>query len=136
MLEDWANTIVICALGAAIGATASIMLRLTPQSYRDAVHSPTREGESFWQASRRSADEGAQIMRTAPGARTAALSLYALAGVLVLTVWLSPVHLGWWTLLISVAVGWGATEGVFELARRQRLQPGGRSFWNPLPPSE
>jgi membrane protein required for beta-lactamase induction len=133
MLEDWANTIVILALGLGIGGTCSIMIHLTPQSFRDASHSSMREGEGLWEASRRRADEGAAIMETSRGARTAALSLYALVAVLVLTVWLSPVHLGWWTLLIAIAVGIGSTEGVFQLARAQKLRPSsGRSLLNPF----
>lgn len=60
-------------------------------------------------------------------------AVIALDIVLVLTVWLSPVNLGWWTLLISFAVGWILTEIAFRLARAEKLQRlSGPSFLDPF----
>ena len=65
-------------------------------------------------------------------ARITAFALYGLILVLVLTVWLSPVHLGWWTLVISVVVGGCFVEFLYYLARTDRLLSSGRSFLDPL----
>jgi hypothetical protein len=134
MLESWANTIVICALGGGIGATLSFMVHVAPQGYREAGHSPAREGESIWEASQRRAEEQREIISTAEGRpmKLTAGAAYALTGVLVLTGWLSPVHLGWWTLLASIVVGACFVELIFYLARTQRLRLSGRSFLDPL----
>jgi hypothetical protein len=135
MLEDWANTIVICALGGAIGATLSFVAHVVPAGYREAGRSPRLEGESYWDAAQRRAEEQREVLETA-SARAMKLSTaatYGLMAVLVLTTWLSPVHLGWWTLLISVACGAAFVELVFYLARTQRLHPSRRaSFLKPI----
>jgi VIT1/CCC1 family predicted Fe2+/Mn2+ transporter len=135
MLETWANTIVICALGGGIGATLSFMIHVAPQSYLEAGHSPAREGESYWAAAQRRAEEQREIISSSAEARPMKLATaagYGLTGVLVLTAWLSPVHLGWWTLLTSIVAGACFVELIFYLARTKRLRPSGRSFLNPL----
>ena len=135
MLEDWANTIVICALGGAIGATLSFVTHVAPAGYREAGRSPRREGESYWDAAQRRAEEQREVLETtsARAMKLSTAATYGLMGVLVLTTWLSPVHLGWWTLLISIVCGAAFVELVFYLARTQRLRPSGRpSFLKPI----
>jgi hypothetical protein len=135
MLETWANTIVICALGGGIGATLSFVTHVAPAGYREAGRSPRREGESYWEAAQRRAEEQREVLETtsARAMKLSAGATYGLMGMLALTTWLSPVHLGWWTLLISIACGAGFVELVFYLARTKRLRPTGRSsFLNPM----
>ena len=134
MLESWANTVVIAALGGGIGATLSLVIHVAPQAWLEAGRSPAREGESYWHAAQRRAEEQQEAIRGGGGRpmKLTSGAAYALTGVLVLTGWLSPVHLGWWTLLLSVAAGAGFVELVFYLARTHRLHPGGPSFLDPL----
>jgi hypothetical protein len=136
MLESWANTIVICALGLSLGAVAGLVSRLTPTAFRDVTL--TREGKGligYVEDVKRMTDDQQAIIRT-PEARPmkiAEVALFALIIVLVLTTWLSPVNLGWWTLLISFAVGWILTELAFRLARADKLQRlRGPSFLDPF----
>ena len=74
-----------------------------------------------------------EIIRTGPRAfRIAAYAQVALLAVLILTVWLSPVDLGWWTLLISIGAGALLMTLAFRLARSGRLVLRSGSRFDPL----
>jgi hypothetical protein len=103
-----------------------------PEAYEDVLRS-RREGEGFLEGARRRSEEQA-VMTATPELRPyrfAAGALYALIAVLVLTVALSPVDLGWWTLLISVAGGWIFVELAFWLAKAGKLDVRGPRFLDP-----
>jgi hypothetical protein len=134
MLETWANDVVVCALGLGIGVTAGIIGHVAPQGYREAGRSPRRRGENVWQAARRRNREQDEILRTgdARPMRIAAAASFGFAAVLVLTVWLSPVRLGWGPLFLSALAGIAAVEVVYFLARTQRLRPSRFALLDPL----
>lgn len=72
-------------------------------------------------------------MRTGPRPfRLAARAQLALIAVLLLTLWLSPVELGWWTLFLSIVAGALLIELAYRLARSGRLPAGGPSLLDPL----
>jgi hypothetical protein len=131
-LASWANTIVLVALGLCLGAVACLARLLAPPVWEDIAHS-RRQGEGFFEGSRRRADEQAELMTIGPrGFRLASYAQLALFLVLVLTVWVSPVELGWWTLLLSLGAGATVMWLVFRLARSGRLQEGRPSRLDPL----
>jgi hypothetical protein len=132
VLADWANTVVLVALGLGLGTAATLTQLLAPPAMEEILHSRT-PGEGVFDASRRRADEQAEIMRTGPrGFRLAARAQLALLVVLVLTVWLSPVELGWSTLLLSAGAGILLTWLVFRLARSGKLRADRPSRVDPL----
>lgn len=132
MLASWANTIVLVALGLGLGAVACLVWLLTPPAWED-IRRSRKEGEGWFSASRRRADEQSELIRTGPrGFRLAAQAQLALLVVLILTLWLSPVELGWWTLLLSIGAGALLTWLVFRRARSGRLQVGRTSRLDPL----
>jgi peptidoglycan/LPS O-acetylase OafA/YrhL len=133
MLESWANTIVIGALGLGIGGVTVLSGQLLPDAYEEATHS-WKKGEKLIAGVRRRQEEQDMIMRSpeARPARWAIGACYALVAVLVLSVWLSPVNLGWWTLLISVVAGGALVALAFRLARAHKLPHlRGPSFLDP-----
>jgi hypothetical protein len=130
MLSSWANAIVLVALGLGLGAVACLVQLLTPpawESAREKIFRSRKTGEGRFRAFRRRADEQSELINIAPrGFRLAFYAQGALLVVLILTVWLSPVELGWWTLLLSIGAGALLMWLVFRLARSGRLQVGGR----------
>ena len=132
MLADWANTIVLVALGVGLGTAATLTQLLAPPAWEEIARS-RKPGEGPWQASQRHADEQAELMKTAPRPfKLAAQAQLALVVVLVLTIWLSPVELGWWRLLISVGAGIVVTWLAFRLARSGKLRADRPSRLDPL----
>jgi hypothetical protein len=132
MLEPWANTTVIAAIGVGLGGVCALIHHVMPKAYEDVLRS-RREGEGFLEGTRRRSEEQA-VMTATPELRPfrfAAGALYALVAVLVLTVILSPVDLGWWTLLISVVAGWMFVELAFGLAKAGKLEVRGPKFLDP-----
>jgi hypothetical protein len=130
MLTSWANHAVIAALGLGIGMMLSILGLIAPPEFERA--GKTRQpGEGFLdRVRRRQAEEQAAVttqMKEAAGA------LYAFVVVLVLVVWLSPVELGWWTLLISAFLGFLFVGAVYWLARARKLPLGLFSRFDPVP---
>lgn len=94
----------------------------------------TREGEGLLRGVRRRQAEQQAIIVSAEARpmRLAESALFALILVLVLTLWLSPVDLGWWTLALTLVAGGLLMELVFRLARANKLTPTGPSFLDPL----
>lgn len=132
MLASWANHVVIAALGLGLGGVARLSIILAPPAW-DEILASRKEGEGFFRGAGRRADEQAELMRIGPRAfRLAARAQLALAAVLALTLWLSPVELGWWTLLLSVAAGALLMEFAYRLARSGRIPAGGPAFLDPL----
>ena len=132
MLAEWANTVVLVALGLGLGAAATLAQLLAPPEY-EAVLRSRRPGEGILEGTRRRADEQGEILRTGPrGFRFASQAQLAFVAVLVVTVWLSPVELGWWTLVLGVGVGVLVTSVAFRLARSGKLRVGGDSRLDPL----
>jgi hypothetical protein len=129
MLTSWANHAVVAALGFAIGMIVRVVDLVTAPEWEKA--GARRPGEGFWAwMSRRPRDEQTamtQAMRRASFAFMASILL------LVLVVWLSPVELGWWTLLISALLGGLSVEGVYRLARAHKLPTALGSRFDPLP---
>ena len=93
-----------------------------------------REGEGLWDATMRRNEEQQAVIRSAEARpmRLAEMALFALIGVLVLTLWLSPVDLGWWMLALTFVAGWLLMELVFGLARSNKLTLSGPSFLDPF----
>jgi len=132
MLASWANTIVLVALGLSLGAVAMLAQLLAPPELKKILHS-RRKGEGMFRGSRRRADEQSELMKTGPrGFRLASRAQVALLVVLILTVWLSPVDLGWWTLLLSIGAGALLMGLAFRLARSGRLVVESASRFDPL----
>ena len=132
MLEEWANTVVLLAMGAGVGAAATLAQVLAPPEYEDVLRSQ-EPGEGMLEGARRRADRQAEIMRAGPrGFRLASQAQLAFIAVLILTVWLSPVELGWWTLALGVGAGVLVTSVAFHLARTGKLKVGRESRLDPL----
>jgi hypothetical protein len=132
MLASWANTIVLVALGLGLGAVATLARLLAPPAWDEILRS-RKKGEGLFRGSTRRADEQVELMKTGPrGFRLASRAQLALLVVLILTVWLSPVELGWWTLLLSIGAGVLLMWLAFRLARSGRLQAGSASRFDPL----
>jgi hypothetical protein len=132
VLADWANTVVLVALGLGIGTAATLTQLLAPPALEEIIRS-REPGEGLFHASRRRADEQAEIMTTGPrGFRLAARAQLALVAVLVLSVWLSPVELDWPTLLLGVGAGVLFTWLAFRLARSGKLRADRPSRLDPL----
>jgi hypothetical protein len=122
VLEDWANTVALVALGLGLGTAGALTQLLAPAALKERTHSE-EPGESLWEASRRAADEGAEVMRVGPRAfRLAAYAQLAFAIVLGLTVWLSPVELDWLPLLVSIGAGILLTWLAFRLGQSGRVR--------------
>jgi hypothetical protein len=119
VLEDWANTVALVALGLGLGSAATLAQLLAPAALRTHTYSG-RSGESVWEAGRGTADETAEAMRTGPRPfRFAAYAQLAFGVVLAFTVWLSPVELKWLPLLASVGAGALLTWLAFRLGQSQ-----------------
>jgi hypothetical protein len=132
VLEDWANTVALVALGLGLGTAATLTQLLTPAAFSERTHAE-RPGESLREASRRSAEESAELMKTAPRAfRVAAYAQLAFAIVLALTVWLSPVELDWLPLLVSIGAGILLTWLAFRLGQSGRVRVDSPSRADPL----
>jgi len=132
VLEDWANTVALVALGLGLGTAATLTQLLAPAALRESTHSE-RPGEGLWEASRRSAEESAEVMKTGPRAfRVAAYAQVAFAIVLALTVWLSPVELDWLPLLVSIGGGILLTWLAFRLGQSGRVRVDRPSRADPL----
>ena len=132
MLADWANTVVLVALGLGLGAAATLAQLLAPPEYAAVLRS-RMPGEGLLAGTRRRADEQGKILRSGPRAfRLASQAQLAFVAVLVLTVWLSPVELGWWTLVLGVGAGVLVTSVAFRLARSGKLRVPGESRLDPL----
>lgn len=132
MLAGWANTVVLVALGLGLGAVATLAQLLAPPAMDEILRS-RKPGEGLFRGSTRRAEEQAEILRTGPrGFRLAARGQVVFVVVLLLTVWLSPVELGWWTLVLSVGVGVLLTSVAFRLARSGRLHVRRPSRLDPL----
>ena len=132
MLEDWANTVVLVALGLGLGAAGTLSQLLAPPTY-EAVRRSRKPGEGLVEGTKRRAEEQGEILRTGPrGFRAASQAQLAFVAVLVLTVWLSPVELGWWPLALGVGAGILVTSVAFRLARSGKLQVRGTSRLDPL----
>jgi hypothetical protein len=132
MLSSWANTIVLVALGLGLGAVGALAQLLAPPAMERVMHS-RKKGEGLFRGADRRAREQSEIIRTGPrGFRIAAYAQVALLVVLIVTVWLSPVDLGWWTLLISIGVGALLMALAFRLARSGRLVVRSGSRFDPL----
>jgi len=122
VLEDWANTVALVALGLGLGTAGALTQLLAPVALREGAHSE-EPGESLWEASRRAAEEGAEVMKVGPRAfRLAASAQLAFAIVLGLTVWLSPVELDWLPLLVSIGAGILLTWLAFRLGQSGRVR--------------
>lgn len=132
-LASWANTIVICALGLGLGATLFLTQRFTPSAFL-AMAESKREREGSFRGAAIGREELSYLRRDrdAHPWRIATMAWLGLIAVLVLTLWLSPIQLGWWTLLLSVIAGTVLMEFVFRLARGGRLRVGGSSRLDPL----
>ena len=131
MLASWANTIVLVGIGLSIGAAGAMTRILAPSSLEE-LYRP-KPGESIFRGTMRRTEKQQEIIREAPTSfRLAAYAQVALVLVLVVVLWLSPVDLGWWTLLLSIAAGALVTGGTFKLARSGRLQAAGPSFLDPI----
>ena len=133
MLEDWANTVALVAFGLGLGTAATLTQLLAPSAFKERAHAE-RPGESFWEASRRSADEGVEVMHTGSRAfRVAAYAQVAFAIVLALTVWLSPVELDWLPLIVSICGGILLTWLAFRLGKSGRVRADRPSRVDPMP---
>jgi hypothetical protein len=122
VLEDWANTVALVALGLGLGTSATLTQLLAPAALRDSTRSE-RAGESLFDAGRRSAEEGREVMESGPPAfRLAASAQLAFAIVLALTVWLSPIELEWLPLLLSIGAGILLTWLAFRLGQSGRVR--------------
>jgi len=132
VLADWANTVGLVALGLGLGTVAALVQLLAPPAWEEIARS-RGPGESLFRGSMRRADEQSDLLKTGPrGFRLAARAQLALLVVLVLTVWLSPVELGWSTLFLSAGVGILLTSLAFRLARSGRLRADRPSRLDPL----
>jgi hypothetical protein len=125
VLEDWANTVALVALGLGLGTAGALAQLLAPAGFKERTHSE-EPGESIWEASRRAADEGVEVMMVGSRAfRVAACAQLAFAIVLGLTVWLSPVELDWLPLLVSIGAGILLTWLAFRLGQSGRVRADG-----------
>ena len=132
MLTSWANHIVLAALGLSLGGVARLTLILTPPAWEEILGS-RKVGEGFFRGARRRADEQAALVLTGPRPfRLAARAQLGVLVVLVLTLWLSPAELGWWTIALSIAAGAGLVDLVYRVARSGRVRLRGPSFLDPL----
>jgi hypothetical protein len=124
-----ANAIVSAAAGTACGSLTTVMMLMLPASYGRAT--TAREGESFLDTVRRANVEQHEIMeRTLAESlsfRLVSLSLGALAVVIALAVWLSPVTLHWKVFIAAILVGVLAIQGLYHGARLGRVRVGGGS---------
>ena len=131
MLTSWANDVVIGALGLGIGMMLRVMSLVVTPEWQAAGLSPRREGESFLAWEERRTREQNQAMT--PKMQKAALGMLAMVAILVLVVYLSPVELGWWTLLVTIGAGAALIEGVYRLARSGRLPDDLLERFDPVP---
>jgi hypothetical protein len=130
------NTIVLVLVGFFIG----VLLQLAGTFSQPFWDSYRHEGQTFWQQVQANAKAGEEF--TSKGPRVGILAMaavYGMVGVLVATLVWGPLELRWLPLLSSVLAGFWATQVVFALARRRKLEVRKTSFFDQIfsvPPSD
>lgn len=122
MLASWANTIVVCAFGLGLGATMTLAGLLIPNAFEKTMQG-RREDEGIFRGGAIKREELRYLMRDpeARAWRISTASQLGLFAVLVGTIWLSPVELGWWKLLGCMVISSALVQGTFRRARAGRL---------------
>jgi hypothetical protein len=120
MLETWGSDVVVGLFALLFGGAFRMFALVVPRPPTDRL-----EGETMWEAARRHAHEEA---RPRPrSAILAALAVYGLLAVIVLTIVFSPVEMRWLAFAVGTAVGAAVVQVFFRLGKRGAEPPAPRS---------
>jgi hypothetical protein len=133
MLAPWANTIAVCALGLGLGAVMTLAGLFIPNVFEETMQK-RREDEGIFRGGAIKREELRYLMRDpeARAWRIATASQLGLVVVLIGTIWLSPVELGWWELLGSMVISSALVQSAFRRARAGKLHPARRPPFGPF----
>jgi hypothetical protein len=117
MLDSWGSDVIVGLFALLFGGTFRVFMLLAPPPQR---RQQRREGETWLQAARRQADQGAQLPRSA---KLAGLALYGLLAVIWASIAISPVEMRWIAFAVGFVIGLATIEGIFRFARRSAAVP-------------
>ena len=114
MLDAWGSDVVVGLFAVLFGGTLRVFMLFAP-SETTRPETRRREGETWRQTVRRSAEQGREVPQST---KLATLALYGLLAVIWVSIAISPIEMRWLAFAVGFAVGYVVLEVVFRLAKR------------------